>query len=688
MHILTSAVLLTGILASQIPSRPQSSITAIWANDGADKVTRDELRASNLKARAGEGRDGRGSGAAVVSRGEAVPHDFHGVFNSIWDGARVRLFGARNEVVAFALIIEAASDTARDVSVSFDTLTGPQGAVIGSGPAGGDGVFDWTERNIELFHIRYLEIQGLSRLCYESYDERHIPKRFRRPWTGEGQGYGVWEDRPDHNKLYPEIAIPLALVGDFDIPAGRNQSIWADIYIPKTAPAGRYRGTIRIREGSASIREIPVSLLVRDFSLPDDPNAKTMVYHSYADINTRYLGEAYPSPDTPEAALSKLVRDRHFLLAHRHRISLIDANIAPGDWTEDSPNPEWIARLDGSLFVAGNGYDGPGVGVGNSVFSIGTYGSWTWKDGDEQDMRQHTDAWSTWFLTHSPGTEHFLYLIDESSDYEQIEEWSRWINENPGPGQNMYSLATIPAVVAIEETPSLDIPSSTLGVGITDQWQAAVDFYLGAPDKRFYLYNGKRPASGSFATEDDGVALRELAWGHYKKGIDRWFVWESTYYNNYQGGMGETNVFEVAQTFGSHSHKDEVLGETGWNYTNGDGVLFYPGTDLVYPENSYGVNGPFASLRLKQWRRGIQDVDYLSMAALVDPGRVGEIVDWVVPKVLWEYGVADTLDPTWVLTDISWSTDPDVWEQARGLLADIIEEGARREPDRDDRPRN
>jgi len=45
----------------------------------------------------------------------------------------------------------------------------------------------------------------------------------------------------------------------------------------------------------------------------------------------------------------------------------------------------------------------------------------------------------------------------------------------------------------------------------------------------------------------------------------------------------------------------------------------------------------------------------------------------MVPLVLWEYGVDDPDDPTWVRTDISWSTNPDDWEAARAELADIIE---------------
>jgi len=48
-------------------------------------------------------------------------------------------------------------------------------------------------------------------------------------------------------------------------------------------------------------------------------------------------------------------------------------------------------------------------------------------------------------------------------------------------------------------------------------------------------------------------------------------------------------------------------------------------------------------------------------------------VQKMVPKVLWEIGVTDAADPTWVRAPISWSTDPDDWESARRKLARIIE---------------
>ena len=92
-------------------------------------------------------------------------------------------------------------------------------------------------------------------------------------------------------------------------------------------------------------------------------------------------------------------------------------------------------------------------------------------------------------------------------------------------------------------------------------------------------------------------------------------------------GGGKKNLFETAATFGQTDGYDESRGEWSWGHSNGNGVLFYPGTDTLYPEDSYGINGPIASLRLKHWRRGLQDVDYIALAAKRDPAATQAIVD-------------------------------------------------------------
>lgn len=648
------AVAATGLFFSTPGSavRAQGAPIAVWVNTD-EKVTRDELRLSR-------------DGASVA--------------NAVWDGHGVHLFGGRNEVVNFNVVLEAPGGST-DVSVSFNLLTGPGGAAIGSRSATGDGVFDFTGRNIELFFVRYLQIKGLSNVSYGFYDERHVPSKLQRPWSGNGVGVGGWQDRPNHDKFYPDIAVPLELVPTFDIPPASNQSIWVDVYVPRSSPPGMYTGTFVVRSGGTIVQSIPVELQVYAFTLPDVPASKTMLFVSSKNINRRYMGSGYIDYRSPEAAQAKRIRDRHFLVAHRHKISLIGDDPDDCGVVADEPCAEWEQRLSGSLFTAANGYEGPGAGIGNGIYSIATYGSWPRDQWNQAAMHQHTDNWAAWFAAHAPDTDVIFYLCDESDcpGFNGVETWAQWILNNPGPGRAIKSFATVALPDAAAQIPSLDIAASTLTVGIPSQWQPAADRYTSDSRHGFYMYNGHRPASGSFATEDDGVALRELAWGQYKKRITRWFFWEGTYYSDYQNSRAESDLFRRALTFGrepnSVTSSGEIYRDPQGNagvYGVGDGLLFYPGSDRLFPQSSYSVAGPFASLRLKYWRRGIQDVDYLTLAAAVNAPAVQQLLSEMVPEVLWEYGVADANDPTWVRKDISWPVDPNRWEDARRRLAEII----------------
>ena len=156
--------------------------------------------------------------------------------------------------------------------------------------------------------------------------------------------------------------------------------------------------------------------------------------------------------------------------------------------------------------------------------------------------------------------------------------------------------------------------------------------------------------------------------------------WESTYYDSYQaGGPGNTNVFTTAQTFGMlpsahHQRSNPIYGQVSCTSANGNGVLIYPGTDNVFPAYSSGISGPIASLRLKHWRRGIQDVDYLTLANAINPTAVAKLVNRMVPSVLCERQCVDPKnDCTYTYSPISWTIRPDDWEAARAQLAHIID---------------
>ncbi|MFL6417502.1 MAG: choice-of-anchor D domain-containing protein [Bryobacteraceae bacterium] len=642
------------------PSATQAtSISGIWANEGGDKVTRDELRAS----RGVENRTGT-------------------VINRAWDGQTVRLSSARNEVVSFNLVLEAASAAANNVSAKFDTLTGPGGATISSAPTSGDGVFNWVGRNIELFYVRYLQIKGLSFFGYYKGDERQIPVRFQRPWTGQGNGMGGWSDRPDHDKFYPDIMVPLELTPTFNIGQAQNQSIWSDIYVPKNVPAGTYTGTISVLENGVITHEVPVSLAVQNFSLPDTPTSKTMVNLDTTDITWRYVTGTggYANWLSADGHKISAITDKYFELFHRHKLSAIGETECPA---ADHPCDSALPRLNGSLFNAQNGYDGPGINTGVGVYSIGTYGTWgaasygvpDWKH-DKGLFQTHIDNYANWFSQNLPNTDYFLYLADEpsASSFSQVETWAQWIAQDPGPGKNMLSLSTLNAVTARAYVPTLDIPVTAAGIGACPTSSpcnsqatlaSAADFYRNTQGRKFWGYNDGRPATGTAMTEDDGVSMRTLPWTQYKMGIDRWFYW-------YANVNTPSNWFQNSVTWGSVSYFDGSLGQSGTDGTsNGNGLLVYPGTDVNHPSDSYGVNGPFASLRLKEWRRGIQDTDYLALANQIDPAATQAIVSQAMPKAWWE-NPAPGGDPSYFVGPISWSTNPDDWEAKRAQLGQMI----------------
>ena len=58
-----------------------------------------------------------------------------------------------------------------------------------------------------------------------------------------------------------------------------------------------------------------------------------------------------------------------------------------------------------------------------------------------------------------------------------------------------------------------------------------------------------------------------------------------------------------------------------------------------------------------------------------DPGRCAGSPGIGDKTIIYLFSVEDPADPTWVRADISWPTDPDVWEAARLELAEIIESG-------------
>jgi hypothetical protein len=173
--------------------------------------------------------------------------------------------------------------------------------------------------------------------------------------------------------------------------------------------------------------------------------------------------------------------------------------------------------------------------------------------------------------------------------------------------------------------------------------------------KKVWAYNGSRPQTDAFFTDTEAVAPRANAWIASMAGIERWFYWETTFwFDDDNGGQGAYDPFATGETF----HNSDG------DWCEGDGVLLYPGTQASpFASSSAGFNGVFASIRLKNLRRGVQDAGYLALARAADPAKADAIAKTLLPKILTDASGG---------SPVSWSQAGKPWFDARKALVELI----------------
>lgn len=524
--------------------------------------------------------------------------------NGTFSGKTVKLFGLRNETIAFQVILEGGNAPTEGVVLRFSGV----GPIHNEESMRDDPDAYWLDRRIEVFEQRYLDV------TLRSHDMSW------KPWSGAQPA--------DLTGRVPDPLVPHN--NPVTVPARQNKGMWVDVYIPKDAPAGTHRDELTVVVGGEPFITLAVDLEIADVSMPDETATKTMVWFSGGENNrdvvaARYFDDPWNVPDEQIAAL----RRRHFFLARRHRITLFIGE-------DDAPRPEMKARLDGSWFSRELGYDGPGVSVPQDVYSIHTYGG-------KLDASQATD-WDDWFAQHAPNADFFLYVTDEPQDPAVF----------PDLNAIARAAAPVPAFVthAYDDRLSFDIFCAPASLYSPATAKAVAD------TKKVWIYNGYLPNTGSFVTDDVAISPRVNPWIQHKFKIPRWFYWEATYYKDVQGGRGNIDVFGNANNF-RVGDEDKM---------NGDGLLMYPGRDRIFKERDLGIDAPLPSIRLKNWRRGIQDVEYLLLVAKAGHAEFADqLVQALIPAALADQTIDG--DP------VSWPEDGEKWLEARRLLFDTLTAG-------------
>src|SRR5205809_3690513 len=250
--------------------------------------------------------------------------------NLVWDRKQnlVRLFGGRNEVVAFQLIL--GSEDLRQIKVSVSDLRESKTKTVIP-----------SKSHIEIFREWYVQITR------KTTDETTAS-------AGHTLGLG-W---------YPDALVPISSGAGygqpFQIPdrlnkvrGQKNQAFWIDVYIPKFAKPGTYRGKLTV-QAQRFKKDLSIQLLVKNFELSDR-------FHLAADLNN-YGGISLRGPK------AKL---RYYQMAQRHRLTVSELYFAPkvegegsqmrGLW--DEYDRDLAKYLTGEAFTSKYGYVGPGEGV-------------------------------------------------------------------------------------------------------------------------------------------------------------------------------------------------------------------------------------------------------------------------------------------------------------------------------------
>lgn len=561
----------------------------------------------------------------VVDDGERVARHvgalrlMKGERNAVWKpGEAVKLFGLPGETVAFQVVVSASEQRLRGVTVDLAKLDGP--ATITNPEGQGPRAF----RPIERFVVHELSMKRRS---------GGKTKRESLGWAPSAM-----PPDPSRGGTIPDPLVPVELApawADYPmtVEPGEHRVVWVDVTLPdRDLPAGIYRGTVEVKAQEEALQAIPLELEVGDVVLP------------YAAVATMVYVEAESGVVGRTGTRKALEHYRQ--LMHRHHLTTVSSV----DRVQDVDASK--AALTGELYTPARGYDGPGRGVGESVIVLGTYGGFGKPEaGKLAEIKAVLSALAELGLRDEPGKlDIFLYAVDEQCQSPFGPGWRELLDESGDP-----------MLRSLRVGHTCSEPPADQGVDLVMMSAEAYDPPLveAAPDKHVWIYNGFLPRTGAFLTDAWHVSLRANAWIQQKHGIERWFYWESVFWNDgNRGGHGPYDPLVTAETF----HNDDA------DHCNGDGVLVYPGKQVKDGYRSLGFEGVLPSIRLKQWRRGISDAGYVQLARKVNASKADAIVARMVPRVLGD--APKRVEP-------SWPTAGEPWTKARRELFELIT-GARR----------
>jgi hypothetical protein len=553
--------------------------------------------------------------------------------NLIWDGTarRISMKAARNETVAFQIVIERTGEKLSNVVVQPAELKGPNGAKISLG-------------NVDLFREWYVHVKNPTQMSYTLgpgwYADGLLPCL---RWSG---------NLYPHTYVMPfDVPDPLNNIGKQQ----KSQALWVDVYVPESRPAappGTYTGPITISSDQGQM-QLTLELRVWDFALSEESHLKPNI-HADTEINT--------FPEQMEL--------RYYQLLRKHRLAMYPLGYAPGlqisgtnvriDWSKYDAR---LAKyLDGSAFTAKYGYSGPGYGIpieylvlpfdaypmnlykqargiqlSGKEFKF--YASWPVALPKEGPTPAYREIWKNAFRAYQAHfDEHtgwnktrllvYFLSLDEAYDdvaRERMLYFGQLLKESGAPRLQYRVDGFYPRETMQRLEKILNV--IILGLGA---WDAATVDEIKQHGVDPWFYTDAEWIDG------DGLKCRALSWIAWKLRAGSWTLWELDF--------NSLRAWQYPETY---------------ERQNGSGMLVYRGETM-------GLDEPVPSIRLKSLRRGSQDYEYLWL--LSHAKSRGPMVDQAVNAIV--HGPFD--DKTSLGAPGMWVHDPDEWDRMRVKFGDAI----------------
>ena len=456
--------------------------------------------------------------------------------------------------------------------------------------------------DLEIVVVGYVPIDHKT-----SYYRSEVPAWHRRfPTTpGRCDGWpGMWPDpllpRNDGEPAArgPDGGPAPPYDNRFDLAAGVTQPIWITVSVPKTAPAAEYTGAVRLAHEGATLAEVPFTVHVWDFALPDESHVKAIY-----DLRVRD-----PRWQVPGKSHQELRGDFCRFMAERrvcpHRVypepkmSYQDGKVTADFGEFDEAAEYYFGELKlthsytpGYFYCFGWGHP-PRKAWGEAPYE----GEYPYEGVDRSKLRpEYKRAYQAclrayWEHLKEKGWDDkiVLYISDEPWDrYEHIKTQMRALCD-----------------MIHEVDPDIPIYCSTWKHvpewdGYLDVW--GIGHYGRVPVEKM----GELRAAGDVIWwTTDGQMCTDTPYCAVERLLPHYcFKYNAEAYEFWGVDWLTYDPYE----FGWHKYirSSGEPGQYHWvRYPNGDGFLAYPGGPV-------GHDGPVSSVRLEQAREGVEDYEYL-----------------------------------------------------------------------------